>query len=425
MKIKIIGAGIAGLTAAWYLQKIGKVTLYEKSSRVGGWIETIHQDGFCFERGPRGFRPMSHGKQTLSLCKALGLDLIAANGAAKTRFICRNGKLEPFSPKSLIGGLVRDLFATRPKKDDETIEEFFGRHIGKKLTAAYLDPLARGIFGGDYKKLSARSCFPSLWTKRSFVLMKKEKAPAALYSFRGGMEALPKAIAERLDAEIRLDEGIYPNNLNSRNFGCVKAPGLIDRKQPHISNIGSVTIDQSRELSRQPKSDFSSCLGIDKAEADVVIWAIPQALECATLSTVSLGWHHEELAQMGYGFLVPSSEPEPFYGMTWDSMIFPQQEGKTRVCVMIPGAASDEELLSIANRAVKKYTGIEAPADSVFIGRAINAIPQYYLGHHKWVEAVESKLPANHYVIGSSFRGVGVNECVADAHRIASLLGAV
>ncbi len=55
---------------------------------------------------------------------------------------------------------------------------------------------------------------------------------------------------------------LYPNNLKSRNFGCVKAPGLIDRKQPHISNIESVTIDQARDLSRQPKSDFSSCLGI-------------------------------------------------------------------------------------------------------------------------------------------------------------------
>ena len=55
---------------------------------------------------------------------------------------------------------------------------------------------------------------------------------------------------------------LYPNNLKSRNFGCVKAPGLNDRKQSHISNIGSFTIVQSRELSRQPKSDFSSCLGI-------------------------------------------------------------------------------------------------------------------------------------------------------------------
>ncbi len=49
---------------------------------------------------------------------------------------------------------------------------------------------------------------------------------------------------------------IYPNNLKSRNFGCVKAPGLNDRNQPHISNIVSFTIDQSRELLRWPKFSF-------------------------------------------------------------------------------------------------------------------------------------------------------------------------
>ncbi len=270
MKITIIGAGIAGLSAAWHLQKLGKVTVYEKSGRVGGWIETVHRDGFCFERGPRGFRPSGKGKQTVELCKALGLELLPASESAKRRFILRGGQLEAFSPRKMVGGLVRDLFARRPKVEDETIEAFFGRHIGKRLTREFLDPLCRGIFGGDYRKLSARSCFPGLWKQRSFVMMKREKPPASLYSFREGMEALPRAIAEKVDAEIRLDE-------------CV-----------------------------------------EDVEGDVVIWANGQAGERVSLSTVSLGWHEEELQQSGYGFLVPSTEGEQFYGMTWDSMIFPQ-----------------------------------------------------------------------------------------------------
>lgn len=370
MKISIIGAGIAGLTAAWYLQKLGKVTVYEKSARVGGWIETVHQDGFCFEKGPRGFRATGKGKQTLKLCQELGLELIPANETAKRRFICKGGTLEPFSPKKIASGLWHDLFATRPKKEDETLEEFFSRHLGKKATAAYIDPLARGIFGGDYQKLSARSCFPNLWNERSLLFMKREKAPVSLYSFKDGMESLPKALAKQLNAEIRLDEKV------------------------------------------------------ENPSGDVVIWAIPFAKERATLTTVSMGWHRSELAQKGYGFLVPSTEPELFYGMTWDSMIFPQQEGKTRICVMIPGEHSKEELLAIAYGAVKKYTGIQEHADSVCIGVARDAIAQYHLGHHAWVEKMESTLPPNHYLIGSSFRGVGVNDCVADGARLASLLAA-
>ena len=42
----------------------------------------------------------------------------------------------------------------------------------------------------------------------------------------------------------------------NENLGRVKASGLNDRKQPHISNIVSFTIVQSRELSRWPKFSF-------------------------------------------------------------------------------------------------------------------------------------------------------------------------
>lgn len=370
MKIKVIGGGIAGLAAAWYLQKMGEVILYEKSQRVGGWIQSVHQDGFCFEKGPRGFRPAGNGKYTLELCKELGLDLIAANPAAKRRYICHNKQLEEVSFKKLASGMWRDLIARKPKSDDETLETFFNRHLGKKRTAYYVDPFARGIFGGDYRKLSARSCFPKLWNERSFLMMKKEKKPeTSLYSFKEGMESLPKALGNRLNIILGHE--------------------------------------------------------VNEVEGDIVIWATPQVQSKATLSTVSMGWHDLDLGKKGYGFLVPQSEPEPFYGMTWDSQIFPEQAGKSRVCVMIGSDASDEHLLTTAMDALRKYLQIDVKPDSVCIGRAVNAIAQYELGHHKWVEQVESSLPSGHYVIGSSFRGVGINDCVADARRVASLLGAL
>ena len=55
---------------------------------------------------------------------------------------------------------------------------------------------------------------------------------------------------------------IYPNNLKNWDLGCAKAPGLIDHNRPNIRNMRSIIIDQSRELSRQPKSNSSGCLGI-------------------------------------------------------------------------------------------------------------------------------------------------------------------
>ena len=51
--VAIIGAGITGLTAAFYLKRKGvPVTVYEASGRVGGVIQSLRQDGYLAEFGP-------------------------------------------------------------------------------------------------------------------------------------------------------------------------------------------------------------------------------------------------------------------------------------------------------------------------------------------------------------------------------------
>lgn len=53
-KVVIIGAGMAGLTAAAYLTKAGyEVLLLEKNDRSGGLLSTLKYNGFSFDSGPR------------------------------------------------------------------------------------------------------------------------------------------------------------------------------------------------------------------------------------------------------------------------------------------------------------------------------------------------------------------------------------
>jgi phytoene dehydrogenase-like protein len=55
-KVAIVGAGMAGLTAAAYLAKENyQVTLLEKNKHFGGLVSTFNQDGFAFDTGPRAF----------------------------------------------------------------------------------------------------------------------------------------------------------------------------------------------------------------------------------------------------------------------------------------------------------------------------------------------------------------------------------
>jgi hypothetical protein len=62
--IAILGSGITGLTTAYYLSQAPnapKITIYESSPRVGGWLNSKYVDvpggQVLFEQGPRSLRP--------------------------------------------------------------------------------------------------------------------------------------------------------------------------------------------------------------------------------------------------------------------------------------------------------------------------------------------------------------------------------
>src|SRR6188768_3206495 len=97
MKVVILGGGISGLSLAWNFKNKGiDFALYEKGSRTGGWINTSHQDGFIFEKGPHSCRTRGAGVATLQLVEQLGLEneVIEASPDAAKRFIYSEGKFK-------------------------------------------------------------------------------------------------------------------------------------------------------------------------------------------------------------------------------------------------------------------------------------------------------------------------------------------
>ncbi|MCH9627395.1 MAG: Protoporphyrinogen oxidase [Chlamydiales bacterium] len=389
-KVVIIGAGISGLAAGWYHKQQGHaVTILEKSARAGGWIRSSREQGFLFEQGPRGFRPAGKGKRTLALVKELGLEseLVPADASARKRFIVHKERLHAVSFRFLlrqgvVSALLRDFCVSASDKEDETIANFCRRRFNAKIAERIVDPLVKGIFGGDAEELSMRCCFPTVWeaAKKGAVIRNlkksKEKPPASLYSFRSGMERLTERLADALKEEIHLN-----------------AP---------VTRLEEIEADQI--IAAIPAYALAEMAGIQ------------DPFTYASLTTVSLGWNGSFLPQKGFGFLVPSLEKENFLGMTWDSAIFPEQNQgeQTRVCVMI----ESEGTLEIALEAVKKYLGIEQSPDAHVVGKAARAIPQYLLGHHKRLAFFQKQLPIQ--LIGNSYTGVGVNDCIEAAWKSVS-----
>src|SRR5271166_3917279 len=98
----IIGGGISGLSAAYYLNKSGiRATLIEKAPRTGGVIQTSEQHGCILEAGPDGF--MAAKPWALELIRELGLSdqVMGSNDHSRVTYILKKGKLVPM-PEGLM-----------------------------------------------------------------------------------------------------------------------------------------------------------------------------------------------------------------------------------------------------------------------------------------------------------------------------------
>ena len=112
-KIAIIGGGITGLTAAYYLKKKGySPTIFEASSQIGGVIQTKKIDGFTIETGPNTI--LLSDQRTVHMIDDLGLTIEDASPESKKRYIVKNGKCTAL-PMSLVSFISTPLFSFSTK----------------------------------------------------------------------------------------------------------------------------------------------------------------------------------------------------------------------------------------------------------------------------------------------------------------------
>src|SRR5271165_2611314 len=113
--IAIIGAGITGLTAAFYLKRKGiPVTVYESSDRVGGVIQSLQRDGYLAEFGPNTILETSPKIGQLVRDCGLASRRLDPDPKAEARFVVRY-KRPIEMPASPFGFLTTQLFSIKAK----------------------------------------------------------------------------------------------------------------------------------------------------------------------------------------------------------------------------------------------------------------------------------------------------------------------
>ena len=156
-----------------------------------------------------------------------------------------------------------------------------------------------------------------------------------------------------------------------------------------------------------------------------------------TVMVVNIFFSSKELLRVhGFGYLIPrsvpySENPECALGVVFDSDAVVGQDTTpgTKVTVMLGGHWWDDLLLypdldegaAMARAVLKRHLGITEEPTAILATLHENCIPQYTVGHDQRMS--EASLVLNRYkgmlrVAGSSYTGVGLNDCVRAAKDV-------
>jgi oxygen-dependent protoporphyrinogen oxidase len=459
-KIVIIGGGISGLATAWLLREKGRaagkeleITLLEKEERPGGKIWSIKSDGYICEWGPNGF--LDSKPQTLDLCRALGVEqnLHRSNDNARKRFIYSGGQLHQLpdgAPAFLKSRLISwpgklrlaleptPFIKASPAGVDETLAAFGRRRLGGEALDKLIAPMVSGIFAGDPETMSLVSCFPRIaelereyggLIRAMIMLAKKKKRDqeagkvvssaagpgGVLTSFREGIQSLPDALATSLGDIVRPGSPV----ISVGKGGA--APYLVK------CSDGS-ELEADLVIVASPAFAAAEML----AALDSGIAGKLRQIPYASMTVICFGYSRGQIARSldGFGYLIPKKEGLSTLGTLWDSSMFENRapEGKVLLRSMMGGACfpeyvklSDDEVVARVRKDLSLTMGIDAAPEFVRIFRHPQAIPQYTVGHGARLQTLAEALRTYPGLIltGNSYRGIGLNDCVAAAERAA------
>jgi oxygen-dependent protoporphyrinogen oxidase len=144
------------------------------------------------------------------------------------------------------------------------------------------------------------------------------------------------------------------------------------------------------------------------------------------------------LPYQGFGYLIPQSipfeqNPERALGVIFDSSAIKGQDSVpgTKLTVMMGGHwwdgwmsyPDEDEGLEMAKSIVERHLGISDEPVAHHANLSRDCIPQYTVGYEdrlkEYRSEVETEFKGRLRVVGSQFNGVGVNDCVTGAWKVA------
>jgi oxygen-dependent protoporphyrinogen oxidase len=444
----VVGAGIAGLTAARDLAAAGhQVLVLEQADRPGGKLRRHEVGGVVVDVGAEAM--LNRRPEGVDLARSLGLEV--AHPALASSRIWTRGALRPL-PRSLMGvpldlaqlessGVLSADGVARVRQEpslppevvdgDISVGELVARRFGDEVVDRLVEPLLGGVYAGHARELSARASVPQLlaFAEHGSLLQQAAAIPTTYDSpvfagLPGGMGGLTDVLAAGLD--VRTGATVRAVSRTPTGFavsvGPTTAPELLECDLLVLATPAAPTARLLADLAPRAAAELA-------------------AVESASMAVVSFAFRAGDVdaleATGSSGFLVPPVDGRRIKAATFsfakwgwvraagaaEGVVHLRTSlGRHREEVALQ--ASDEELVAASLADLADATGLAATPVDVHVQRWGGGLPQYAVGHLDRVARVRAdvaRVPGL-AVCGAAYDGVGIAAVVESAHRAARSL---
>jgi oxygen-dependent protoporphyrinogen oxidase len=439
--VLIVGAGISGLSTAWWLAQQGiSVEIWEADERPGGKINTVHEAGYITERAAGllvNFRPeIDH------LINLLGLnDTIRKRDESLKRYIVHKGNLTqvPMLFPALLASplwslsaklrLIGEIFIPKGQHEGESVSDFIRRRLGSEVLDTAIDAFICGTLASDPDLAEAQSVLPRLTALENRygslttgmlvnkVLKRRRANTADTFSFHGGMSELTDKLARSPGVTVRCNAQVDAIT----NYGDQwQITGIINGVRNRIS-VPQLVLSTPADVAGHLLSPMDKQLGM-----------LLSGIAYSPIAVVHLGLKSENIRHTldGTGFLVSKQNHLPVNGNLWMSRLFPHRapEEHTLLTSYLGGARrpeqldqTDEQLTDTVLDCLRPLLGVKGSADYVRVERHYQGLPLYhgeYRAKLAEVDELLKTLPGLH-LNGNYMEGVSVRERIFQGQRLA------
>jgi protoporphyrinogen oxidase len=406
----ILGAGLAGLSAAYTLQELGETDwqTYEREDRVGGHARSVEVDGYVFDFGPHILFAADPE------IGALIRDLLGTNFTAQSReaFIYHHAygiyTRFPFQahlyglPTNLVLECLSSLITSieqrarsdfSPRNYEEWMRGFFGDGIAEHL----MIPYARKVWTVepcemDFAWINRRVPTPNIERIIAGALSDDVDQVGATANFWypkvGGIEALPRALGERV-GNVHLGREVERIDIGSRS--------ALFRDGEHVAF--------DRMIFTLPLSQLTSIV----PDLPSRVREACEGLRYQGIYCLNLGVDRPDISDKHWVYFY--EDGFPFHRLSFPANFTPSNVPLGKSSISMEIAFSDALPLDrerIVDQAIEALTkaGILYPDDRVELVHAEEILPAYViydLAHASNVETIRSWLTAQGIVPAGRF----------------------